>query len=246
MLLLFLLLRVLLLLHLHVERDPPELLPALQLRKLDHASALVDLGLQRPHQAGAGRERAAGRDQIVDQQDLGSLRQRIGVDLYDVGAVLQRVLLGDDGPGELAPLPQGDEGAAERERDWGPEDEPPGLEADDGVEVGVGVAVDKVVDGGPEGLKSCGFFERACACAGKKVRERGLKRKENVGAAASADSSTDRSNISPFASNPPSLRLLLLSAFQMTVPCGPEASWSRPGTGCPSWESPGSRGWTWR
>ena len=85
-------------------------------------------------QADGGRRRPAGGQHVVDDQDPLADVDGVAVDLEQVGAVLELVLLGLDLPGQLARLADGHEAGAEPVGDRGGDDEPPGLDADDLVD----------------------------------------------------------------------------------------------------------------
>ena len=75
---------------------------------------------------------------------------RVGVDLEQVGAVLEVVLLALDLPGQLAPLADGDEAGTETVGDGGGEDESPGLDPDHLGHPVAGEAARRGVDGESE------------------------------------------------------------------------------------------------
>ena len=73
--------------------------------------------------------RAAGGDQVVDDQDALARPDGVLVDLDDVDAVFQRVLLADGLPRQLALLADRDEAAAQPVGDGAAEDEAARLDA---------------------------------------------------------------------------------------------------------------------
>jgi MFS family permease len=79
--------------------------------------------------AHGGQRRAAGRDQIVDQQHLVRIGQHIGMDLDRVDAIFERVVLPDRRAGQLAALADRHEADAHLDGDAGAEDEAPRLDA---------------------------------------------------------------------------------------------------------------------
>jgi hypothetical protein len=93
--------------------------------------APVSVGAGSPDQP-AGRNRgAAGGDEVVDQVDLRAGGAGIDMHRQPVGAIFQRIILGDGRARQLAVLADEEEAGAEVKRDGGSEDEPAGVDAGD-------------------------------------------------------------------------------------------------------------------
>ena len=85
-------------------------------------------------QTGGGARRAAGREQIVDDQHALPCLDRVFVDLERVGAVLERVALAHARRRQLARLSHRREAGAEAIGDRRAEDEAAALDADDEID----------------------------------------------------------------------------------------------------------------
>lgn len=114
--------------------------------ELDEGGGLFDVGPEGAHEADGGGERAAGGEEIIDDHDTVALAECVAVDLQRVGAVLEGVLLAQGGGGQFAGLADGHETDAEAVGQGGAEDEPATLDADDGRQAALGVALGEVVD----------------------------------------------------------------------------------------------------
>src|SRR5262245_16021479 len=119
--------------HEPVSERGDALAPA-EVGQIDDAGAAHDLAAELRDHADRRLCRAAGRHQIVDEQHALAGRHRIAVHLDAVGAVLERVVLSDLVPGQLAALSQRREAGAERERYGAAEDQPARLDAGDLVD----------------------------------------------------------------------------------------------------------------
>ena len=86
---------------------------------------------QQPHRGAGG---AAGRDQIVDQQDIGAGRAGIFMHRDPVSAIFQRIVLGDGRAGQLAVLADQQHAGLERHRQRGGEQEAACLDPRDKVD----------------------------------------------------------------------------------------------------------------
>src|SRR5579875_1698773 len=82
-----------------------------------------------------GLHGAAGGEQVVDDDDALAGTDGVLVNLQRVGAVLEVVLYGFGGSGELAGLADGDEAGVEAVGERGAEDEAAGFDAEDEVDV---------------------------------------------------------------------------------------------------------------
>src|SRR5438034_3107857 len=135
-------------------RDPPAVEPvtALQEVELDEEREADDVALQALDELDRALDRAARREEIVDDQDLLAGLDCIAVDLERVGAVLEGVLDGDRLGRQLAELPDGDEAGVELVRHRRAEDEATRFHPDHDVDrlalVGLEHQVDRLAVGG--------------------------------------------------------------------------------------------------
>src|SRR3989442_6286213 len=113
------------------ELAPGELAPAVEEGQLDDEGEPDHLGAQALGQADGGRRRPARGEHVVhDQYPLAGLHG-VAVDLEQVGAVLELVLLALDLPGELPRLAHGHEPGPEAVGGGGGQDEASGLDPED-------------------------------------------------------------------------------------------------------------------
>ena len=84
-----------------------EAVAAVEESELDEEREAHDLAAEPLDEAEGRRGRAAGREDVVDDEHLLAGRDRVAVDLEQVGAVLELVLLALDLPRELARLADG-------------------------------------------------------------------------------------------------------------------------------------------
>lgn len=124
-----------------------DLVAAFELGELDQDGDADDFGAGLLDEFAAGLERAAGGEQVVDDDDLAALADGIGVDLEAVGAVFEGVVDAVDAAGELAGFANGDEPGGEGLSDGGAEDEAAGLGADDEFDTLAAVGVGHQLDG---------------------------------------------------------------------------------------------------
>src|SRR5262249_3626929 len=96
---------------------------------------------------------AAGREQVVDDQHLLSLVDRVAVHLEAVGAVFERVAHADRRVRKLPDLAYGNEARADPIRDRGAEDEPAALDPDDERDAVPAVRIRERVDRETESLR---------------------------------------------------------------------------------------------
>src|SRR6185503_598991 len=99
-----------------------------------------------------GGGRAAGCDQIIDQENLIARPYRVGVNLDRVDAVFERIFLADDAGGQLALLANRHEAAAELMGDGAAENEAARLYTGHVADVGVQKWPHQLVDGSAEGV----------------------------------------------------------------------------------------------
>src|SRR5699024_930263 len=85
-------------------------------------------------QPAARRGGPPGREDVVDDEHAGTVRQVLGMDLDPGLPVLERVVDAHRGPGELARLAHRQEAHAQLDGQGGTEDESPGLEPGDDVD----------------------------------------------------------------------------------------------------------------
>src|SRR5438309_2544277 len=134
-----------------VQRVALDLPAPVEERQLDHERDADDLAAELLDQPERRRHRPAGREQIVDGEDLLAGPDSVHVDRERVPAVLELVLDFDRLPGELAELPHRHEARAELVGERAAEDEAAGLDADDDLDARVlvprGQMVDDVVEG---------------------------------------------------------------------------------------------------
>ena len=88
--------------------------------QLDEEGQADDLALQPLHQVDRAADRAAGRQEVVDDQDLLAGLDRVAVDLERVGAVLEGVLDADRLGRQLAELANRHEARRRAGRPSGP------------------------------------------------------------------------------------------------------------------------------
>ena len=91
-------------------------------------------------------DRAAGRQEVVDDQHLLARLDRVAMDLERVRAVFERVLDGDRLGRQLAELPDRDQAGVELVGHRGTEDEPARLHPDDDVDLLVLVRLEHQID----------------------------------------------------------------------------------------------------
>src|SRR5262245_38946177 len=122
-----------------VRVDVAEALPAAQEDGLEDERARRDVPADSADELERRVHRAAGREQVVDQEHALPARDRIDVDLDRVGAVLELVALRRGLPRQLARLADRNEALAHVHRERGAEDESARLDAADEV---VGLRID--------------------------------------------------------------------------------------------------------
>src|SRR2546427_2281084 len=123
-----------------------EPLAPLQKRQLDEELAGHHHASQPLDQAQRCRHRAAGREQVVHDQDLLARADAILVDGEHVPAVLELVLLLDHRRGELALLAHGHEARAKLVREHPAEDEAARLDADHDIDGALRILRGKMFD----------------------------------------------------------------------------------------------------
>ena len=112
-----------------------------------------NLGAGLLDEAAERHRRAAGRDEVVDDEHLVAGNEGVFVDLQLIGAVLERIGLGVDLARKLARLARGDEADAELVGDGRTDEEAAGLGADDLGDALVGEMRGDVVDERRERLR---------------------------------------------------------------------------------------------
>ena len=101
-----------------------------------------------------GRDRrAAGGDEVVDEDDALALADGVGVDLHLVDAVFERIGDAHRLVRQLALLADRHEAGRELVRDGAAEDEAARLDARDLVGLSAGIGIDELVDGAAEGAR---------------------------------------------------------------------------------------------
>ena len=113
---------------------PRQLAAAVQRDELDQERQRVHFAAEPLDQIGGRARRAAGGEQVVDDQHPLPLLHRVVVDLERVGAVLEVVGRADAGRRQLARLAHRREAGADPVGDGGAEDEAAALDADDEVD----------------------------------------------------------------------------------------------------------------
>ena len=97
--------------------------------------------------------RAAGGDEVVDQDHPLALADGVGVDLHLVDAVFERIGDAHRLVRQLALLADRHEAGRELVRDRAAEDEAARLDARDLVDLAAGIGMDELVDGAAEGAR---------------------------------------------------------------------------------------------
>src|SRR6266545_7469632 len=110
-----------------------EALASVQKLELDHEGQSDDLATELLDEIHLRSRRSASREQVVVDEDSLPRRDRVGVELQCVEAVLERVLDAHGPPGELARLAGRDEATVETVGERRPEDEPSGLGPEDQI-----------------------------------------------------------------------------------------------------------------
>src|SRR2546428_5893947 len=128
----------------------PEPAPAVEERELDDEAAADHAATAAPHQLDRGGGRAAGGEQVVDDEHAMVATDRVVVDLERVAAVLELVARGIGLERELAGLPHQHDAGAEAVRDRGADDEAARLDAEHQVGAPT-VALHEPVHGRPKG-----------------------------------------------------------------------------------------------
>ncbi|MNC85312.1 hypothetical protein D3C83_09030 [compost metagenome] len=113
----------------------------------------MQLAPQLAHELRGRRRRAAGREHVVDDEDLLARADGVLVDLERVLAVLEVVRFLEGLRWQLAGLADRYEARADAMRDGPAEDEPAALDADDRVDPAVLVRRRQHVDGRPVALR---------------------------------------------------------------------------------------------
>src|SRR5262249_50044973 len=108
-------------------------LDAAKIGQVDHECGPDDLAPRLPDQLDGGLRRAARRNQVVNDEDALPSLDGLLVDLDGIDAVLERVLLTDRLPRQLALLAHRDEAAAQAVGHRAAQDEAAGLDAGDRV-----------------------------------------------------------------------------------------------------------------
>src|SRR5262245_2805126 len=136
--------------HQRVDVVAVELVAAVQESELDDEREADHLTAQSFGKTDGRGRRAAGRDDVVDDQHLLTGRDRVAVDLEEIGAVLELVLLALDLTRQLSRLAHGHEPRHMAIRDGRREHETAGLDAEHLVDVLVGERGRDRIDGGRE------------------------------------------------------------------------------------------------
>src|SRR5690606_11642415 len=100
---------------------------AAQVGQVDDRSGFVDFSAEAGHQPGRRQEGAAGGDQVIQQQHLVTLGQRVAVDLQVRLAVLGAVALTQAVSGQLAGLAEQDQRLVELIGQYRTQQEAPGI-----------------------------------------------------------------------------------------------------------------------
>src|ERR1700682_1676111 len=137
-------------------------LPPLQEVELDEEAHACQFGAAVAEQFRGGRGRAAGGEDVVDQQHFLSGDDGVVVDLQGVGAIFEDVLVALLCPGELAGLADGNEAGAEALSDTTTEDEAARLDGRDG---GDALAEEWLGQRGHRVVESLGVAEQRCDVA---------------------------------------------------------------------------------
>ena len=124
-----------------------EAVAALEEVELDEEAQPDDLALEPLDELDRALDRAAGGQQVVDDQDALAGGDGVAVDLEGVRAVLERVLDGDRLGRELAELADRHEAGVELVGHRRAEDEPARLHPDDDVDPHAGERLEHEVDG---------------------------------------------------------------------------------------------------
>src|SRR5262245_42219112 len=139
--------------HVHARAPLAQAPAAAEIGQVDDEAAADHLAAGLLDQVERGDGGAARRDQIVDEQDLLARRDGVGVDLDAVRAVLERVVLAERVPGELAALAHGHEAGLELVRDRAAEDESARLDAGHLVDAGAAEGPEETVDRAAQRLR---------------------------------------------------------------------------------------------
>src|SRR4051812_5302434 len=129
-------------------RDAPavEAIPTLEEVELDEERQTDDVALQPLDELDRALDGAAGREEVVDDEDLLPRLDRVAVDLERVRAVLEGVLHGDRLRRQLAQLAHRDEAGIQLVGHGGAEDEAPRLHPDDDVDLLAGIGLEHEID----------------------------------------------------------------------------------------------------
>src|SRR5713226_8594747 len=111
--------------------DAGQALAPAQLRQLDQDLHADDLPAELAHELDGGGRGAAGRKNIIHDQDLVTRRDRVLVDVELIGPVLELVRMAEHSPGQLARLADRDEAGVKADRDGRARDETPSLDGRD-------------------------------------------------------------------------------------------------------------------
>ena len=122
----------------HGDRGGAQAVGPAEIGQVDDERRGADLGPRRAEQLDRGECRAAGGDQVVDDEHPRAGRHRVGVDLDAVLAVFEGVIDAEHRPGELVRLADEDQPLAEARSERRTEDEAARLDAGDQVEPGAG------------------------------------------------------------------------------------------------------------
>ena len=124
----------------------PEQRRTAQFGQVDDRRRFDDGGVEALEQAGRRQHRAAGGDQVVDQQHALARGGGVGMD-FDRGiAVFELVFLGDGGKGQLALLAHRNEAPVQLVGDDAAENEAAGVDAGHEVDLGIHVTQHESLD----------------------------------------------------------------------------------------------------
>ena len=126
---------------------------AVEVGELDDEVVIDGRGVEFPDEAVHGADGAAGREEVVMDQDHVARGDRVEVELDGVDAVFLGIGFGDGGRGELAGLAGEDEACAEAAGDRRAHDKAAGLNPDDLRDALVLVELVSHVDHRPERLR---------------------------------------------------------------------------------------------
>src|SRR5579871_352885 len=135
----------------HRHAEPPDLLRPAQVRQIDDETGRQNVGAHLLQQLAGGFRRAAGGDEIIDQDDALVFENGVLVHLHLVDAVFEGIADGHALERQLAFLADGDEAGRDLMGDGAAENEPARLDAGNLVDLAARPGLHQLVDGAAEG-----------------------------------------------------------------------------------------------